>query len=130
MNRSVRPRPIERLALIHSVFYLIMGLWPIFHLASFMAVSGLKNDWWLVRTVGILITCSGAMILMARLRREMNGSVMLLAVSNAAALLAVDLYYVRLKTIGPVYLLDAVVEAALVFAWLILWSRNESIRVS
>src|SRR2546421_737901 len=44
------------IALIQSAYFLLTGLWPIFHIRSFMRITGPKNDLWLVRTVRLLLT--------------------------------------------------------------------------
>jgi hypothetical protein len=41
-------------------YYLVTGLWPLVHLASFEAITGPKVDDWLVRMVGLLAAVIGA----------------------------------------------------------------------
>lgn len=100
-----------------GAFYLATGVWPMLHMRSFEAVTGEKTDDWLVKTVGALITVSGAVMMMAGLRRRVTPEVALLAAGSAGALAAVDLIYTARRVIPPVYLADAVVETGLIGAW-------------
>ena len=105
------------LALVQGVFYAATGLWALVDLDSFMAVTGPKTDRWLVKTVGILVTVIGAVLLLAWRRGQVAAEVVLLAVGSALSLAAIDVIYVSNRTIPPIYLLDAVVEAGLALLW-------------
>lgn len=104
------------LAVTQGIFYIATGLWPIVHLRSFEAVTGPKLEGWLVKTVGALIAVVGGTLLAAGLRRRVHPELLSLAAGSAASLAAVDLVYSP-QRISPVYLLDAVVEGALVTGW-------------
>lgn len=112
---------IATLAALHAVYFLITGIWPIVHMPSFLAVTGPKNDLWLVRTVGALVTAIGAAIAVAAYQRELGASTFVLAAGSAAALATIDIVYVAKRVIPPIYLLDAVAEIALLLAWVLLW---------
>ena len=59
MEPSV-PSPLTRaLAAGQGAYFLITGLWPLFSLKTFYAVTGPKRDGWLVQTVGAMIACIG-----------------------------------------------------------------------
>jgi hypothetical protein len=106
------------LALIQGVFYAATGLWALVDLDSFMAVTGPKTDRWLVKTVGILVTVIGAVLLFAWRRRAVPVEVALLAVASALSLAAIDVIYVANGTISRIYLLDAAAEVGLALAWI------------
>jgi hypothetical protein len=112
---------LDWLAIIHGVYFLITGVWPIVHLRSFMAVTGPKVDYWLVKTVGVIVAVIGLAIGVAAMRRQYGMEIFVLAAGSAAALGAVDVVYVAKRVIPKIYLADAVAEAILVAAWLILW---------
>ncbi|MGH7580262.1 MAG: hypothetical protein ACREM9_08825, partial [Gemmatimonadales bacterium] len=97
-----------------GVYYLLSGLWPLAHLASFEAVTGAKVDDWLVRMVGLLAAVIGATLLLAARRGNRAPEILLLAVGSAVAFTAVDVWYALRGRIAPVYLGDAVVEMVLV----------------
>jgi hypothetical protein len=106
------------LALIQGVLYAATGLWALVDLDSFMAVTGPKTDRWLVKTVAILVTVIGAVLLLAWRRGQVGAEVVFLAVGSALSLAAIDIIYVSNRTIPPIYLLDAVVEVGLALLWL------------
>ena len=106
------------LPLIQGVFYAAAGLWALVDLDSFMAVTGPKTDRWLVKTVGLLVTVIGVVLLFAWHRRAVPVEVALLAVASALSLAVIDVVYVGNGTISPIYLLDAVAEVGLVLAWM------------
>lgn len=105
------------LALGQGVFYAATGLWALVDLDSFMAVTGPKTDRWLVKTVGVLVTVIGGVLLFAWRRGRVPLEVVVLAVGSAVSLAAIDVIYVSNGTIRSVYLLDAAVEVALALAW-------------
>lgn len=107
----------ETLAKLQGAYYVGTGLWPLFHMRSFLRVTGPKTDLWLVRTVGVLVTCIGAQMLLASKRRNVTPETKLLAASSAAGLAAIEVVHVARKTISPIYLLDAVGEVALAGLW-------------
>jgi hypothetical protein len=108
----------QTLAALQGVYYTGTGVWPLLHMPSFLAVTGPKTDLWLVRTVGLLVTCIGAQMLAASRNEEVNGPVRLLAAASAASLASIDTYYAAKRRIRPVYLLDAVAEVALLALWM------------
>src|SRR3954452_16176692 len=91
---------------VQGIYYLITGVWPLVHMPSFLAVTGPKTDLWLVRTVGVLIGVIGAVLLLAGVRRQAGAEVRTLAIGSALGLTAIDVIYVTLGVIPPVYLLD------------------------
>src|SRR5688572_174435 len=96
------------------------GVWPLLHIDSFQAVTGDKTDLWLVKTVGLLVVVIGAAVFAARTRPTLFPETFILAAGSALALGAVDVTYSLRGVISKIYLLDAVVEAALVLAWSVI----------
>lgn len=105
------------LAAIHGTYYFISGLWPILHMTSFMAVTGPKLDLWLVETVGVLVLFIGLGLLTAAQKNEVSFPLSIIAAGSALGLTCIDVIYVWLGVISPVYLLDAVIELILLTAW-------------
>jgi hypothetical protein len=106
-------------AAIQAVYFIVTGVWPLLHMRSFLAVTGPKMDLWLVKTVGVLVTCIGAAIGLAAWRGNVPVEVRVLAVTSAAALAGVNVNYVARRVIAPIYLLDAAAEIVLIAAWLL-----------
>jgi hypothetical protein len=105
------------LAQMQGTYFLGTGLWPLLHMRSFLAVTGPKTDLWLVQTVGLLVSCMGAQMLMAGRSDRVTPEVKRLAVASAISLAAIDTVHSLRGRIRPVYLLDAVAEVALAALW-------------
>lgn len=104
-------------AWIQAVFYVVTGIWPLFSRRTFEKVTGPKTDFWLVKTVGLLITVIGVVLGLAGSRRSMPPEVPVLGIGSAASLAGVDVAYVRQGRIPRVYLLDALAEVGLIALW-------------
>jgi hypothetical protein len=105
------------LAMAHGAYFVGTGIWPLIDMRSFEAVTGPKVDKWLVKTVGVLIAVVGGVVAAAGARRRVTGETALLAAGCAAGLGAIDVVYALKRRIAPIYLADALVEAALIAAW-------------
>ena len=107
----------RRLARLMGWYYLVTGIWPLLHIRSFERITGPKTDKWLVKTAGALITATGAALLLAAKRDRVGPETATLAVGSAVGLTAIDVVYVAKRRIRWVYLLDALLEVALVVGW-------------
>lgn len=116
-------RALRTLAWLQGIFYVLTGVWPLVSLETFLVVTGPKVDLWLVKTVGLLIAVVGATLLLGARRRRIGPELVFLAAGSAAGLAGIDLVYALADRIWDVYLLDAVVEIALVLAWVVAWVR-------
>jgi hypothetical protein len=110
--------PLRLVALGHGAFYLITGVWPFVSRRAFEKVTGPKTDWWLVQTVGIVVTGIGLTLLAAARRPRVPPEASLLAVSSALGLASIDVVHVARGRLRWTYLLDAAAELALIAAWL------------
>ena len=117
---------LRALAWLQGLFYVATGVWPILHMPSFEGVTGPKVDDWLVKTVGLLITVIGAVLLVAARRGRIGPEVVLLAVGSAGGLAAVDMIYALSDRISDIYLMDAIAEIGLVILWIVAWLRRGS----
>jgi hypothetical protein len=115
---------LSKIALFQGVFYVVTGLWPIVHIQSFLLVTGPKTDLWLVKTVGVLVTVVGLVLLSASRRYRVADEIILLAVGSALGLAAIDLVYALSGRISVVYLGDAVVEIGLAMLWIVARLRK------
>jgi hypothetical protein len=107
----------QQLMRLQGAYYLATGIWPLIHMKSFVAVTGPKRDLWLVRTVGILVSCIGGHFLQSAKNRSSAGDAKSLAISSAAGLAAIDTWYTAKGVISPIYLMDTAVETALIALW-------------
>lgn len=129
---ETKPRPIEKangplqslsdagpspVLLVQGGFYVATGLWSLLSINTFQRITGPKHDVWLVKTIGVIVTVIGAVLASAALRGRVTPEVEALAVGSAAGLAGIDVVYVARRRISPVYLLDAMAEAALIALW-------------
>jgi len=112
-----------KLALLQGLFYLATGIWPLLDIVSFQLVTGPKTDLWLVRTVGVLVTVIGVVLVSAARRHRVTEEIILLAVGSALGLAGIDLVYSLSGRISAVYLTDAAVEIGIAALWVLAWSR-------
>jgi hypothetical protein len=106
----------RRVLLTQSAYYVCTGLLPFVSRRAFETVTGPKREWWLVQTVGGLVTVIGASVASAAAHGRVTPEVLGLATGSAAALAAVDVLYVARRRISPAYLLDAALEVGLLVA--------------
>ena len=101
---------------LQSAYYLVGGVWPLVWYRSFEWVTGRKREPWLVKTVALLMIAIGV-----ALRASAHGDdapSRRVGIGSALAFAWVDVWYGGIRRrISPIYLLDAVVEAALIALW-------------
>jgi hypothetical protein len=107
---------MRRPLLAQGVYYLGTGVAPFISRRAFEAVTGPKQEWWLVETVGLLVTAVGAGVAAAAARERVTPEITTIAVGCAGGLAAVDIVYVARGRISPAYLADAAVQIALLAA--------------
>jgi hypothetical protein len=95
---------------VQGGYYVVTGVAPFVSRRAFEAVTGPKTEWWLVQTVGAIVTAVGAVLISGarsgRITPELRG----LAAGCAVGLAAIDTVYVARRRIAPTYLLDAGVQ--------------------
>lgn len=116
-------RNIHTLAIIHGLHFCFTGLWPLMHMSSFLLVTGPKTDLWLVETVGVLVLAIGLGLVAAGFRKQVSFPLSLMAMGSSLGLVFIDVIYVWLEVILPIYLLDALVEFILFMAWSIYLNK-------
>lgn len=82
-----------------------------------MAITGPKEDVWLVKTVGVLIFIIGIGLIAAGVKRRITFPLAFNGAGSGLGLLFIDVIYVWQGVISPIYLLDAVLESILVISW-------------
>jgi hypothetical protein len=91
-------------------YYLATGVAPFVSRRAFEAVTGPKREWWLVQTVGVLVTAAGGAMVSAAARDRVTPEIEGLAAGCAVGLAAIDVVHVARGRIAPTYLADAAVE--------------------
>src|SRR3954469_8286975 len=99
-----------------GAYYVATGVAPFVSRRAFEAVTGPKREWWLVETVGVVVTAVGAGLVGAAAFDRVTPEIERIATGCALGLAGIDVVYVARKRIAPTYLADAAVELALVAA--------------
>ncbi|MDQ2898219.1 MAG: hypothetical protein M3Y07_00275 [Acidobacteriota bacterium] len=115
---TTRSEVEKRIAAGQGVPNLASGLWPVFNRKSFEAVTGPKADFWLVKTVGLLIATTGAALIIANRGRSVGTEMKMVGAGTAASLAGVDWYYGGKGRISRIYLLDALVQGGIAALWI------------
>lgn len=110
-------------AILQGLYWFVTGLWPFFHLDSFLFVTGPKQDIWLLYTVAVLIVVIGAVLLLAGWRKRITPEIKWLGIGGASGLIGIDVYYSFNDVISNIYLLDAAGEVILILLW--LWAGRK-----
>ncbi len=113
---AYRPGMARIVMVGQGLYYLATGVLPFISMRTFVAITGPKRDLWLVRTVGLLVSVIGAVLVISGLRRERRSEMQLLAAGSALGLAGIDVFYASKGRISRVYLLDAAAEGAIVAA--------------
>lgn len=109
--------PSERAILTaQGAYYVTTGVVPFVSRRAFEAVTGPKLEWWLVQTVGALVTVVGGALLSGARRSRITPELRGVAAGSAVSLATIDIVYVARRRIAPAYLLDAAVQLALLAA--------------
>jgi uncharacterized membrane protein len=121
MNRALRA-----VLLAQAAWYIVSGLVSLMSRELFEAVTGPKQDYWLVRMVGLLAVVIGAAIGVGARGRRRTPELLTLSIGSALAFAAVDLTYGLSGVISPVYVADGIVELALASGALVLSLRSRA----
>jgi hypothetical protein len=105
-----------RISRVQGAYYLATGIWPLVHRRSFEAISGKKSDFWLVETVGAITAAVGLTLAFASRREDATPEITLLGLGTAAGFAAVDFTHGLKRRISAVYLVDGVVQLAIMAA--------------
>jgi hypothetical protein len=120
--------PARPVLLAQAGYYLATGLLPFVSRRTFEAVTGPKREWWLVQTVGALVTVIGVATASATARRRTTPETVAVAAGSAASLAAIDIVHVARRRIAPTYLIDAAIELGLLVALARAYRRGSARR--
>ena len=109
---------VRKALTLQAGYYIVTGIWPVLHMASFEAITGPKTDDWLVRMVGLLAAAIGLTLAVALKGGRWTPEVKTLAIMSALAFAAIDIRYALPGRISAIYLADAAVELVLVAVYL------------
>lgn len=111
--------PVTRRSVLRfqAAYYVATGALPLISRRAFEWLTGPKREWWLVQMVGLLAVTNGlALAAGTRNTARPSRETVTLSVLSALSFAAIDVTYVLKRRISPVYLVDAVLEAAVAAA--------------
>jgi len=112
-TETVSRAPSERAVLsAMGGYYVVTGVAPVASRRDFEAVTGPKAEWWLVQTVGAVVTAVGAALVSGARSHRVTPEIRGRAAGCAASLAAIDVLYVMRRRIAPTYLFDAAAQVA------------------
>jgi hypothetical protein len=107
---------------MQGLYLVAVGLWPMVHMPSFIALAGPREDLWAVRMAALLTIMIGMTLYRVRNKAWRDDlTVVLLAMGSAASYLAIDVAYVAQGAVSPVHLVDAVMQLIVLTMW--NWAR-------
>lgn len=112
-------------ALAQGTYFLTTGIWPVLSRRTFEAVTGPKTDFWLVRIMGGVLGTIGATLIHGALSRRPSSGLALLGIGSAATLGVGDIVYSGKGRISKIYLVESVVELALIGMWVAALTLDE-----
>lgn len=113
---------------IQGLYTLLTALWGLIDIDSFMAVTGPKNDIWLVKTVSVVLLAIAATLITYLFIQGDPLPAMVLGLLTSAGLAAIDFYYSGRKVISPVYALDGIAEVVFALVWVYLLLQRHKLQ--
>jgi hypothetical protein len=94
-------------------------------------LAGLQGLYYLVtraalhlEPLALMVAALGLTLGYTAIARRVSSLVELAALTSAATLVFIDLFYVTYRTVGTAYVVDAVIEAVLAASWLLLLGQR------
>ncbi|HEV2813352.1 MAG TPA: hypothetical protein VGW10_08880 [Solirubrobacteraceae bacterium] len=111
--------PLRRrhVAVAQGAYYGVTAIWPLLSRRTFEAVTGRKDDWWLVETVALLLVPVAGALGSAGARDRVTPEIELLGAGTAGLLASSDVLVALRRRGRWTYLIDAVASGALLAAW-------------
>ena len=113
---------------IQGLYTLLTALWGLIDIDSFMAVTGPKNDIWLVKTVSVVLLAIAATLITYLFIQGDPLPAMVLGLLTSAGLATIDFYYSGRKVISPVYALDGIAEVVFALVWVYLLLQRHKLQ--
>jgi hypothetical protein len=104
-------------ALTQGLYYGATALWPLVSRRTFEAVTGRKDEWWLVETIALLHVPVGGALVSAGARDRVTPEIELLGAGAAGLLAASDVLVAARRRGRWTYLIDAAASTAIAVAW-------------
>jgi len=97
-----------------AAYYIATGSLPLVSRGAFEKITGRKQDWWLVQMVGLLALTAGVTLAIGTRKKRTSPEILTLSTMSAASFAYIDTVHALSGRISEIYLLDAVLEIALI----------------
>jgi len=119
MNRALR-----YLLLLQGGYFLVTGIWPLISIETFMTITGPKQDLWLVKTVGAMLSVMAVCLLAYLLEGGSRVYVFIIGILSSAVFATVDFFYSIKGVISKIYQVDGVLQVGFLLTWLSIIGFN------
>lgn len=106
----------------HALYLLATGVWPLLHRGSFERVTGKKDEFWLVRTVGGLAATTGVSLAVSVIKGSKRTETVALALGSSIVFGLADAHAAHAQS--RLYLGDVVVQLGCLPAWFAAWDAD------
>ncbi len=115
-----------RTAFVQGAYFFLLGLWPLIHINSFIDVTAIKSDFWMAKTIGLLLSVIGLVLLYAWYHLQNANSLVLLGMASNVVLVGMESYYFSIGVLPTIYLVDTAMQSVLFIVWCIYaFSKNK-----
>lgn len=108
----------QLIPLLHGIYLMITALWALLFLNSFVKITGIKTDIWLVKTIAILLLPYSLLFMWKSTHTPKLPVVNVVAVMLCMGLTTINAYYYAEGVLGTFYMIDAWIEIFLSVWWL------------
>ena len=116
------------IAAVQAAYFIPFSILGLLHRRSFEWITGKKQDYWLVRTVCLLLISVGGVIGRAGATNRVTPEIAALGIGSSASLAAIDIWYGGKGRIRRIYLLDALANAGLIGGWSVAIRKQKPAR--
>jgi hypothetical protein len=112
------------ISLMQGVYLLVAALWPLLDLESFLRITGIETDSWLLRITGVFMVAVSITLIASYYFQEHSWIVSTLAMICAAGTFYIDtFYYMNSELSLRLYTVDVIVQLFFVMTWSVLLGR-------
>ncbi len=121
-----RDRVRRWLLIAQGSYYLLTGLWPLVHFASFAQAVALRINAFQAQSFGAVLIVIGACLIEAARRGPPDAFATLLGAAVAAAIAVVDLVWLPRLGVSSGLWIDLLIEVAFALVLILLYPRYQA----
>jgi hypothetical protein len=128
LSSEGRARWRRRVLAGQGLYYVLIGLWPLIHFASFADAVALRVNPFQAHAFGAVLVVLGGSFLEAVRREPPDAYPTLVGVVVAAAIALVSLWWLPRLAVASALWVDLVIEVAFALALVLLYPRSQTER--